>query len=190
MKEIYFIRHAKTEKIATAENLQIFCDKFGDEFLSGRGYDKANFGSDFVRNLNEIGREQAKNLAQKFARNGILPSVIITSSANRAVQTACIIADELKFNGEFITNDELYEAGQGEMLNFIKQLNDKFERIFIVAHNPTIALTADFLCFDFEIESFPPSSCLGVKFQTQNFSQISQNSGEKIFYHNPKANLL
>lgn len=190
MKEIYFIRHAKTEKIATAENLQIFYDEFGDKFLSGRGYNKANFGSDFVRNLNKIGREQAKNLAQKFARNGVLPSIIITSGANRAVQTAQIIANELKFNGEFITNDELYEAGQGEMLNFIKQLNDKFERIFIVAHNPTIALTADFLCFDFEIESFPPSSCLGVKFQTQNFSQISRNSGEKIFYHNPKANSL
>ena len=186
MKEIYFIRHAKTEKIATAENLKIFCDEFGDEFLSGRGHGVANQNSDFVRNLNEIGREGAKILAQNFIRNAILPSVIITSSANRAVQTAQIIANELKFNGEFITNDELYEAGQGEMLNFIKQLNDKFERIFIVAHNPTIALTADFLCFDFEIESFPPSSCLGVKFQTQNFSQISQNSGKKIFYHNPK----
>ena len=100
MKEIYFIRHAKTEKIATAENLKIFCDEFGDKFLSGRGYDKANFGSDFVRNLNEIGREQAKNLAQKFARNGILPSVIITSSALRTMQTAQILANNLNYEEE------------------------------------------------------------------------------------------
>ena len=188
MKEIYFIRHAKTEKIATAENLKIFCDEFGNKFLSGRGYKKANFGSDFARNLNEIGREGAKILAQKFARNGVLPSVIITSSANRAVQTAQIIAHELKFNGEFITNDELYEAGRVEMVNFIKQTDNKFDKVFLVGHNPTIALTADFLCFDFEIESFPPSSCLGVKFEVENFSQISQNSGEKTFYHNPKEN--
>ncbi|MBO7370425.1 MAG: histidine phosphatase family protein, partial [Campylobacter sp.] len=99
MKEIYFIRHAKTEKIATAENLQIFCDEFGNKFLSGRGHGVANQNSDFVRNLNEIGREGAKILAQKLTKNAILSSVIITSSANRATQTAQIIANELKFNG-------------------------------------------------------------------------------------------
>ena len=186
MKEIYFIRHAKTEKIATAENLQIFCDEFGDEFLSGRGYKKANFGSDFVRNLNEIGREQAQILAKKFNQNGILPSIIIASSANRAMQTACIIAKGINLEHKILEFDELYEAGQGEMINFIKKISDKFERVFIVGHNPTIALTADFLCGNFEIEAFAPSSCLGVRFEIENFSQISQNSGKMVFYHNPK----
>ena len=182
MKEIYFIRHAKTEKIATKENFQIFCNEFGNEHLSD--YDTT---SDFVRNLNEIGREQAKNLAQKFARNGILPSIIIASSANRAMQTACIIAKGINLEHKILEFDELYEAGQGEMINFIKKISDKFERVFIVGHNPTIALVADFLCGDFEIEAFPPSSCLGVRFEVENFSQISQNSGKMLFYHNPKA---
>lgn len=178
MKEIYFIRHAKAEKVP---NL--------DSFNSDEMQNELKFGYDFVRNLNETGQIQAKILGKKLKEQGILADFIIASSAWRSKQTAEIIANSLDLKGEFELIYELYEAGVKQAFEFLRKIDNKFERVFIVGHNPTIALVADFLCGDFEIEAFPPSSCLGVRFEVENFSQISQNSGKMVFYHNPKINL-
>ena len=176
MKEIYFIRHANAEKVP---NL--------DSFDSKEMQNELKFGYDFVRNLNEIGQIQAKNLGEKLKEQGILPQLIIASSARRTKQTAEIIANSLEFKGEISLIYELYEAGVNQMSEFLRKIDDKFEKVFVVGHNPTIALVADLLCRDFEVEAFPPSSCLGVRFEVDKFSQISQGSGKMAFYHNPKA---
>lgn len=166
MKEIYFIRHAKTEK-----------------------YERY----DFIRKLTDIGVLQAKNLGLKFENLQIYPQIIFSSSAFRAKMTTNHILKNMNIDNMldlrlyYIPEIYFFDCVE-KMVDFIRKIDDKFEKIFVVGHNPAIAETANFLCKDFEIESFSPSSCLGVKFEVENFSQISQNSGEKIFYHNPKEN--
>ena len=68
MKRIYFIRHAEAQK---------------------------GNGSDFERALSHAGELCANKLGEKLRSLGLMPDLIITSSAIRALHTAQIIANAL-----------------------------------------------------------------------------------------------
>lgn len=158
MKEIYFIRHAKGKKEGA---------------------------SDMARALNLKGEEAAKMMANRLKKGGILPNAIFCSVAARALNTAKIFADEMKFSGEFEVFDTLYEANLGDMFNFIRSIDDKFSRVFIIGHNPAIAEISEFLS-DSIIEKFPTCAVFGIKFDVENFRDIVGHSGEVIIFDYPK----
>ena len=86
MKTIYFIRHAKAKKIAD---------------------------SDFIRELNNKGKEAAKLMSKRLKNRNITPDIIISSPANRTAKTAKIFAKNLKFN-----KDIKFEKGQELLVHF------------------------------------------------------------------------
>ena len=105
MKTIYFIRHAKAKKIAD---------------------------SDFIRELNNKGKEAAKLMSKRLKNRNITPDIIISSSANRTAKTAKIFAKNLKFNKDIKFEKSLYEASIKEYLDIIKQIDSTVDTVFIV----------------------------------------------------------
>ena len=98
---------------------------------------KDNSLSDHDRPLNKRGERDAPIMGKRLAAAGIRPSLIITSTANRAATTAKIIAEQLSYPQEFLQRDKaLYLASVDDMLDVLVAQDNGFNNIMLVAHNP------------------------------------------------------
>ena len=98
MKRIYFIRHAEAQ--------------------SGNG-------SDFERALSRVGELCAIKLGENLRSLGLMPDLIITSSAIRALHTAQLIANALGATKRVASLRELYDASLWDLAKFVRGLDEK-----------------------------------------------------------------
>jgi phosphohistidine phosphatase len=101
---------------------------------------------DYERPLNDRGRSDIPLMAERIALNFPAPSRILSSSAERAMQTARGLLDSGKFSdAELISVDDLYLAEPEEIMLVLRS-RSAGETIYLVGHNPGISLFASRLC--------------------------------------------
>lgn len=92
---------------------------------------------DHDRPLNHRGRRDAPDMGRRLAARGVVPDVLLSSTAVRARTTAELIAGALGFGADRITTDErLYAASVDEVLSVIGELGDDVSCAIVVGHNP------------------------------------------------------
>ena len=92
---------------------------------------------DWDRPLNKRGRRDAPMMGGRLAGREAYADLLITSSAVRAVATAEAIAEAIEYPADEISVDErLYGADEYEILEVIQGLDDAWERVMLIAHNP------------------------------------------------------
>ncbi len=123
MKEIVFLRHAHTEAF----------------HLSG----------DHARNLTERGRTQAKQIALHCSAVEGLKHVLV-SDAVRTQQTAEIINNASQKKFKCVTEELLYLAPYTEIFAILSQLNEAYDKVMLIAHNPGLTDTAQYLLQPYE----------------------------------------
>ena len=96
-----------------------------------------NSTTDFDRPLNDRGINEAKLMGHILADKKINLDMIISSSANRAITTANIIANQIEFNSKIQEYKKIYGASTQELFNIITELDDNLNSIAFVGHNPT-----------------------------------------------------
>ncbi|HHE07433.1 MAG TPA: histidine phosphatase family protein [Chlorobaculum parvum] len=102
--------------------------------------------ADFDRRLTKRGHKQADEMSHRLHKQKIMPELLISSPASRAIETAEIFADTLGIERELIMQKiEIYE-GQAEALAAIVQaLPDEYGTAMLFGHNPVISAFADWL---------------------------------------------
>lgn len=160
MKELFIIRHAKS----SWDNFSI---------------------KDFDRPLNERGLKAAPEMGRRLNEVGIIPELIVSSTAVRSLTTAQLIESSFEKNIEIRKESELYHASTFLLLKKVNEFHDKFNKIFLVGHNPGLSLFVDFLT-DEGFCDLPTCAVVGIKFDLQNWSHISSSMGEVILYDYPK----
>lgn len=123
MRTLYIIRHAKAE----------------DHSLSK---------SDFYRNIIPKGQERAKRIANSLKEHLQVDenTLAITSTANRAVQTADIFCEALDYPTTSLEQSgTIYEAHFTDILNVINHVPDRFEKLLLFGHNPGLSSLANYL---------------------------------------------
>lgn len=94
---------------------------------------------DHDRPLNARGERDAPVMGQRLLDKGGRPSLILTSTAVRARQTAKLVARAIGYPMEFLQSErELYLADPDTILDVIAGLDNAFHDIVVVAHNPGI----------------------------------------------------
>ena len=102
--------------------------------------------SDHDRDLAEVGKDYALKMGKLLRRTHLVPDFIITSSALRAKTTAQIVAKGCKYEGrEIAIQPSLYNANLQDYVNIVKELSDRYIRVLLVGHNPTIEETVESL---------------------------------------------
>ena len=126
MKRLFLVRHAKTEIIRRD------C-------------------TDFQRNLKKRGINDSTLIANQLLLKETRPDLIISSTANRAIQTARLFADILKYQQESIIQlEELYDGfTTHEFLAILDRYGKENESIMIFGHNPSIEYLAFNLSMNF-----------------------------------------
>ena len=98
-----------------------------------------------IRYLTPEGRVFFRKTARTMLKNGIEPSLILSSPLLRAVQTADILAETLSYSGPFVVRDELRPGFDTQAL--AKLLDDyrSVDELVLVGHEPDLSTVVSFL---------------------------------------------
>lgn len=95
---------------------------------------------DFDRPLNRRGQSEAATMSRRLAQLNFVPTLVLTSSARRAEQTAGIVARELGILPRLVRSEEaLYLAAAAEILALVQSTGPRIPHLLIVGHNPGIS---------------------------------------------------
>lgn len=145
--------------------------------------------TDFDRPLKETGINNTLFLSGKLKEKNILPDLIITSPAIRALHTAMIIARELSYPFSDINiNPYLYHDSEEEINDLIKETSDLINTLFVFGHNPTFTYLSN-LYLTKKIENLPTSGTAILTFNCLTWNEISiRNKTNELLIFPKKSN--
>jgi phosphohistidine phosphatase len=158
LKKIILLRHAKAEKLISES-------------------------SDFERNLAERGKNDALQMAHQLAKTKHIPEYIIASPANRTKQTASIFQKELHIK-QIALDSNIYEADLSDLIHVIKEIDDQYEQILLVGHNPSITGLVGYISQTF-IAHIPTSGIVVVELPITSWPLIQNRIGKVIWQTSP-----
>ena len=160
MKNLYFIRHAKSD--------------WRDE--SKR---------DFERGLNKRGQKAIFTMADALKERKVMPDLILCSSAKRAKLTAKGLAKEIDYHGEIKYIDALYMAEPLDVISIINEIKDKYDNVFIVGHNPETTELTDLMLDDY-IDNVPTLGIVALKLPIKHWKKLKPEKAKLRFFIYPK----
>lgn len=166
MKTLYLVRHAKSD--------------WGDADLS-----------DIDRPLNKRGYRDAHTMSALMKEKKLLPDLIITSPAIRAISTALIFCRNFNVNySTLVINANLYRTDVKHYIDIISQTDNQFKSIMLFGHNPIITDLANSLTPSFT-ESIPTCGIVGIgqPEKNMNWKRFNDKVGELILYDFPKNHI-
>lgn len=162
MKELYLIRHAKSDR--THPEMK-----------------------DFDRPLNIKGYRDAPRMGKFLKDRCGRPVRFYASPAVRTKETAEAIAREIGFDaGKIIYIEGIYEASLTFLLEQIRLFPDEgpHEKVYLVGHNPALTMLANHFVPD-AIDNIPTCAIFAIGFPVDKWEEAGAGKGEMIFYKRP-----
>lgn len=137
---------------------------------------------DHARPLTKKGKKTAK-LMGKLARDaGLVPDLVLSSTAARARETAMTFAEASGYVGQVVTLDELYLAEPEAYIDALRRLGSNAERVLVVGHNP--GLEALVLRLTGQTEHMPTAALAGCSLPISTWVELgpeTMGTLEKVF---------
>jgi len=162
MKTIYLVRHGKAVK----RDVKL---------------------PDFQRTLVKKGKEESLDMAKKIKKVGICPDILISSSADRALETAHIFAQRIGYSKKKImVKDSLYNALKKEvLLDVIQNVDNTYHSVMLFGHEPAFSHFAAFLLKDFS-EGIPKSGIISIDFRRKTWKGVTKGNGRLKHFDYPR----
>ncbi|MDE0012906.1 MAG: histidine phosphatase family protein [Candidatus Poribacteria bacterium] len=94
--------------------------------------------SDYDRPLNGRGKREAPRMGKHLRQEGLVPDMILTSSAKRARSTANRVVKASGYAGKVKKLDALYDTVLGAYFKTLQVQPEKYQSVMVVGHNPTM----------------------------------------------------
>jgi phosphohistidine phosphatase len=145
---------------------------------------------DHARPLNRRGEKDAPAMAARISDAGIRPSLILSSPAVRAWNTAKIVAKEINYPIEFLQREqELYMADVGDFLTLLGRQDEKFNSVMLVGHNPGLTDFANYLMPNLA-DNIPTSGVVSMTVETDGWSLAPGSGVELLVFDYPTKDRL
>ncbi|MFC1996182.1 histidine phosphatase family protein [Chloroflexota bacterium] len=142
--------------------------------------------SDHARPLNKRGKRAAPRMGQVLFDEDLVPDLVLSSTANRARETADLVAEASGYEGEVIYLEDFYHAWPSDYLNALRNLSEDINTAMIVGHNPGMELLLEMLTD--ESERFPTAALALIHLPVDYWSQIGDEiEGELLHLWLPRA---
>lgn len=136
--------------------------------------------TDKDRELTPQGVKESFQIGAYLHREKIFPDAIYCSVAERARMTAQLIADTIKLDlGRVIPDEELFQASVRTFLEFVQRLDDSYNSVLCIGHNPAISYLAEYLS-KAEIGEIPTGGLVVLKFSLNNWEEVNEGTAEFI----------
>jgi len=127
---------------------------------------------DHDRPLSDAGMRAAARMGARLAEQRETPSLILCSSALRAVETLDRIVPLLREPPRVRTDRALYLASAEELLAYLSRIDDVERRLLVLGHNPGMQALACALAGSGDPSSirslersFPSGACAALRFE-------------------------
>ncbi len=141
---------------------------------------------DHERPLNPRGERDAPEMARRINEAGIRPSLIVSSPATRAWNTAKFLAKEISYPNEFLQRDnKLYGASLDTLIRYLASQDSGFNSILMVGHNPGLTEFANYLVPDVT-NNLPTAGVLSVQIDSDDWDLRDAKSITLELYDYPK----
>ena len=161
MKTLILIRHAKSD--------------WSNEGLS-----------DSERPLNERGKKDAPEMAQRLRKKGLKIDSFISSPAKRAFRTARFFAKEFDMNKDEIRiENTLYGALPSQFEQTVSLLKERENTVALFSHNPGITEYANTLS-SVHTDNIPTCGIFAVQANVQSWKEFAKAEKNFLFYDYPK----
>ncbi|MBI9054569.1 MAG: histidine phosphatase family protein [Bacteroidales bacterium] len=160
-KTLTFVRHGKSE--------------WGSDSLS-----------DIDRPLKQRGIDNSYEMAERLLLKDIIPDLILTSTAARAMHTATIFSRILKINSvNIILNSNLYLTDPNTILEIANRTNNEISSLMIFGHNPAFTDIANTF-LDNRIHNMPTAGIASFKFKIDSWNGFYKSKPYHSFFDYPK----
>ncbi|HMS41819.1 MAG TPA: histidine phosphatase family protein [Pyrinomonadaceae bacterium] len=162
MKTLFILRHAKSS------------------------WDDFNL-SDFDRPLNNRGLKTAPLMGEKMYENFFQPSIIVSSPAKRAKQTAVLVKESAQIPKEIGYDERIYEASPFRLLQIVSELDENRDSAMIVGHNPGLEGLIRLLTS--ENQTMPTAALAVIDLSIEKWNEIVADCGKLRTLIRPKDDL-
>jgi phosphohistidine phosphatase len=161
MKTLYIIRHGKSSWEEARQ-------RDHDRILLPKGVKRTLKIGNFLKSRN------------------IQADLIISSSANRAYETAAIIAGVIDYPLNKIDKQaSFYNAEDSTILDHLFSIDNEINSVMIFGHNPTFTNLANIFLGDI-IDWMPTTAVLSINFATHKWEDLMLADKKKNFLVTPK----
>jgi phosphohistidine phosphatase len=141
---------------------------------------------DRERALAPRGLGDAPRMGRRLREGGARPSLIITSPAKRALQTARLVATELGYPREFLQREaELYLAAPDAILAVLARQDNAFNDVLVCGHNPGLTDLANELT-GARIDNLPTCGVVVIEAEIHGWEGLGRNCGRLLAFDYPK----
>ena len=143
--------------------------------------------SDHDRPLNKRGHRDAPKMADWIAQKELVPDLVLSSSANRAITTARIYCEQWTSSVEPAIFKEFYLADPLTYLETLATLVTPLDRVMVVGHNPGLESLVEVLTGEDEI--MPTAAIAHIRVAVESWSDLARGSqiGTLVEIFRPKA---
>ena len=146
--------------------------------------------SDFDRPLNRRGTSEAEAMSRRLIELKLIPTILLTSSARRAQQTADIVARELGVLPRNMRSEEsLYLAPVADILRVIQTTGPRIPHLMIVGHNPGMTEIANLLAPTARIDLATAAIC-SLTFDVRSWLDVQADRLREVRSESPPARLF
>ncbi len=93
---------------------------------------------DHERPLNKRGKKEAPKVGSYLKEAGLVPDLILSSTARRAHDTAEAVAEACGFEGQVELYQDLYMSDTASYLDILRCMPEYANRVLVVGHNPDV----------------------------------------------------
>jgi len=141
--------------------------------------------ADIDRPLAERADEQIAAIGKRLKKYKVMPELVYSSPAKRALGTAECISQIIDFPVERVeVIDSMYQPSVSGLLKIIKKAADSAGSLMLFGHNMEFFDLANYLAVS-PIDKFPTCGALCLQFDVNSWSKISKNEGKILFFECP-----
>ena len=147
-------------------------------FRHGKSDWDAPFANDHERPLSSRGKDAARLMGRMLSRTQQVPDLAVSSSALRARDTLHLAARAGHWKTPMRIDSALYESSAGDVLNWMRSINESPERLLLTGHEPTWSDLAGRLVGGKSLLRVPTGAMLRIDFDADSWSEVEFASGE------------
>lgn len=133
---------------------------------------------DHDRPLKKRGKRDAPRMGRLLKERGLLPDLILSSTATRAQETAELVAESCGYEGDIQLKEALYFSGSGIYARVLRKTPDEYQTVLMVGHNPVLedfvqALTGRY-------ERLPTAALVSIEFDIDRWQDLEPGMEGKL----------
>src|SRR5262245_7440433 len=139
---------------------------------------------DHDRVLAARGREAAPRVGKYMATHGLVPELVVCSTAIRARETWDLVVGALKSQPKIVHDERIYDNRPDALIEVIHETDPAVHVLMLVGHNPSFQALGELLPATGDTESrqrlrekFPTAGLAVIDFATDAWNRIHPHSG-------------